>query len=378
MAIYQRPDTTTIWAESGNITIPTTEKQEEGWTEEKPPSEMMNYIHNKQDKSTAYYLQEGIPEWDIDTEYSIGAIVKFSGITYQALLQNLAKQPDTNPSNWKIAFENYGAAAAVQADLDNIKNNDGALPFYVRKSDPVMTGKATAPSFSANSGLPASADTSNTGHSFINDGDSGMFKDGTDVVITSENRLVTRFPAATIPTTDSSLNVATTQWVKDVVNAAIEAVRFQFPIGWSIITNSSANPSTVLGYGTWELDLQGKALVGVSTSTSNAVPEWAKTVNQEFGEYTHTQTLEEMPKHKHRYAGSPDSDTDGTHTGVGGYVLSSKDIDSGIEMTGKCDNPAKLSDNFTIYPDDWAAEGNSQPFNVVQPSKTKYIWTRTG
>lgn len=360
MTIYTRPENTTIWAENGNISLPTTEKQEQGWVTEKPPSEMMNWIHNKQDKGIAYLLQEGISAWDAETEYSIGAITKYNDTVYKAKLQNLNKQPDTNPANWEIAFDIYGAAAEVQADLDNIKTTDEALPFYVRKAAPVMTAKAIGTSFSANAGLPNSDNSSNTGHSFVNDGDSGLFKDGSDVVITSENRLVARFPAATIPQTDSSFNIATTQWVKDALNnvvaslnASIEAIRV--PVGNSIISSNPNNPATYFNYGTWELDVQGRALVGVSNSTSNAVPEWVKSVNQQSGDYLHTLTRDELPSIDVKYE---------RFTGAQSGTFPITNMDGNGLM--------RYSEPTTV-----SSGGNSQPFNIVQPSKTKFIWTRT-
>ena len=56
MALVTRPNTDTNWAEGGNTVEPSTEKQELGWTIEKPPNEIMNWIHNKQDKAVQYFL----------------------------------------------------------------------------------------------------------------------------------------------------------------------------------------------------------------------------------------------------------------------------------------------------------------------------------
>ena len=359
MTIYARPENTTIWAESGNISLPTTEKQEQGWVTEKPPSEMMNWVHNKQDKSIAYLLQEGISEWDAETEYTIGAFVKESGVLYQAKLQNLNKLPSTNASNWGIAFDSKGSALAVQTDLNLIKNNDGQLPYYVRKASPVMTAKAVGTSFEALFGVPVN-NQSNFGHSFVNDGDSGLFKDGDIVKIYNDSQLVANFPTS-IPAADSSKSVATTEWVTNFLNnsiaTALEALRI--PIGASLITNKSENPFTYLNYGTWVQDVQGKALIGVSSSPSPSIPNWTKFVDQEYGEYEKTLTEDNLPAHKHKINWKP---------------IAGKNIDVGntdqIGFSG--DDAADLS-GFG----DTASAGAGQAFDIVQPSQTKYIWTRT-
>lgn len=356
MTIYTRPENTTIWAENGNISLPTTEKQEQGWVTEKPPSEMMNWIHNKQDKGIAYLLQEGISAWDAETEYTIGAFVKENGVLYQAKLQNLNKLPSDNPSSWDIAFDSKGSALAVQNDLNLIKDNDGQLPYYVRKASPVMTAKATGTSFEALVGSPVN-NQSNFGHSFVNDGDSGLFKDDDIVKIYNNAQLVANFPS-TIPINDNSKAVATTEWVTNYLNNALAAAfeSLRIPVGNSLISQNPANPSTYLGYGTWELDVQGQALVGVSSSTSNAVPEWVKSVNQQSGDYLHTLNRDELPSIDVKYE---------RFTGAQSGTFPITAIDGNGLM--------RYSEPTTV-----PIGGNSQPFNIVQPSKTKFIWTRTG
>lgn len=366
MTIYTRPENTTIWAESGNISLPTTEKQEQGWVTEKPPSEMMNWVHNKQDKSIAYLLQEGISAWDAETEYTIGAFVKEGGVLYQAKLQNLNKLPSTNTTNWGVAFDSKGSALAVQTDLNLIKNNDGQLPYYVRKAAPVMTAKAVGTSFEALVGIPVD-NQSNFGHSFVNDGDSGLFKDSGIVKIYNDAQLVANFPS-TIPLLDNSKAIATTEWVNSffnsaltTFNAALEALRI--PVGNSLISNNSANPSTYLNYGTWIQDVEGKALVGVSSSISSTVPSWAKAVGQTYGEYDVILTAQNVQDHQHNLVSQVASGTAGT------YLLKTKvGTDEGYDLIGTEAPP-------TIF--QTPAIGTSTAHNNVQPSQTKYIWTRT-
>ena len=74
-----------VWAEGGNIEIPSSEKVEQGWIIEKPLNETMNWLQNRSDKMLQYINQRGVPEWDVRTEYPIGAYVSRINKIYQAL-----------------------------------------------------------------------------------------------------------------------------------------------------------------------------------------------------------------------------------------------------------------------------------------------------
>ena len=55
MPILNKPDMNYgVWAEGGNIEIPSSEKVEEGWVIEKPLNETMNWLQNRQDRMLQY------------------------------------------------------------------------------------------------------------------------------------------------------------------------------------------------------------------------------------------------------------------------------------------------------------------------------------
>lgn len=365
MTIYSRPDTTLVWASEGGLSAPSTEKYLVGWVDEKPPYEQENYVQNLQDKKLAYIFQEGIPQWHSSTEYSQNSLTKYLGVVYKALVDNLNKQPDVETASWGIAFDTYGSAAAVQDEVDEIKNTEGYLPLYVSKANPVMDDKAEAPSFSADVGF-VSTESSNVGYSFQGDNNSGMFKDGTSVVIASNGVQVAKFPEAPIAQSDSTNSVATTAWVKQLI--ATEIGKVQIQVGESFITANPNNPSTYKGYGTWVQDLQGQALVGVSSSVSSTIPEWAKTVDSVFGEYNHELIVSELPKFKLKN-GVADQQA-GVDTSCHVYGSTTEDMPN--QATSGVQNAA----GQISYQGYTSEIGNNEAHNNVQPSKTKYIWTR--
>ena len=68
MPILNKPDMNYgVWAEGGNIEIPSSEKVYEGWVVEKPLNETMNWLQNRQDRMLQYINERGIPEWDSRT-----------------------------------------------------------------------------------------------------------------------------------------------------------------------------------------------------------------------------------------------------------------------------------------------------------------------
>ena len=114
--------------------------------------------------------------------------------------------------------------------------------------------------------------------------------------------------------------------------------------------DTSAQVAIHKGYGTWTREAEGRAIVGYSSKTDS--PDWTKINGNEYGEYEHQLSIEEMPSHNHRIA-----DNAGTSGQGGGWDLNggtSNFINStGLENTG----------------------GNV-PHNNVQPSKIYNIWRR--
>ena len=91
------------------------------------------------------------------------------------------------------------------------------------------------------------------------------------------------FENGVTPINDVNLN----KMQKDILQSV-------FPVGATYITqDADTNPSTILGFGTWER-FKGKVALGVDEDDTN-LNEIGKT----GGEKTHTLTVEEMPSHRH-------------------------------------------------------------------------------
>lgn len=318
MAILNKPDMNYgVWAEGGNIEIPSSEKVEQGWIIEKPLNETMNWLQNRQDRMLQYINQRGIPEWDVRTEYPVGSYVSRVGLLYQALSDNQDADPSLNPEIWEVAFVSNSNFIDYSEKVDNIENTEGYLGLYVSKAFPVMTGSAKGVSYLDSTGI------------------SGLGFDTTVPKITNNGETVVEFSGGTNP--------------KDVVTHEQLALAIQvFKVGSVYTTTVNENPSVTFGYGTWVRFAEGKALVGFSSSVSNTIPEWVKIAGSQYGEYDHKLTINEMPSHDHDLL--PLGSSDGT-TGVdnGSSNISRK--------TGKT--------------------GGDQAHNNVQPSIVVYFWKRT-
>lgn len=122
----------------------------------------------------------------------------------------------------------------------------------------------------------------------------------------------------------------------------------QYQVGDIYLTMSANNPSERFG-GVWERIANGRMLVGVDEN-DNDFNEAGKT----GGEKTHTQTIEEMPKHKHKYSR---------------YNWYNATIDPSAGGSGREPNA-----NLTAV--DSGETGGGQPFNIMSPYITCYIWLR--
>lgn len=322
MAIVSKPNMNYgVWAEGGNIEIPSSEKVEQGWIIEKPLNETMNWLQNRQDRMLQYINQRGVPEWDVNTEYPTNAFVSRSGVIYKAISQNQDADPTLDQEVWDIAFVSYTDFVDYSEKIEAIENDEGYLSLYVSKASPVMTGVAKGVSYNDTTGV------------------SGLGFDTTTPKIVNNGETVVEFGGGTNP--------------KDVVTHEQLALAIQvFKVGSVYTTTVDENPSTTFGYGTWERFAEGRALVGFSSSVSNSIPEWVKVIDSTYGEYEHLLTIPEMPKHNH-----PIMDGDG-EAGYGGRV------DTGVSSS--------YQEVRTI-----GDRGESLPHNNVQPSIVVYFWKRT-
>lgn len=334
MPILNKPDMNYgVWAEGGNIEIPSSEKVEEGWVIEKPLNETMNWLQNRQDRMLQYINERGIPEWDARTEYPLDAYVARSGVIYKALSPSTDNDPTLHTNIWQIAF-------VTQADFDNYSNKvnsietkDGYLEWYVSKASPVLTGIAKGIAYNNSTGV------------------SGLSFDGLKPKVTNSGKTVAEFSGGTNP--------------KDVVtheqlNLAIQ----NYKVGDIYITTANTDPSSRLGYGKWERFGKGRTLVGFSDEVSNKIPEWAKVAGSSFGEYEHKLLETELPAHKH-----------GSNTRID--TADGLLIDSELAYTtsyGRRTDWLEERSSKTTYT---TAVGSNTPHNNVQPSIVVYFWKRT-
>ncbi len=358
-----KPDMQNIWAEAGAISVPPSADISEGWVVEKPPFEEANFVENRQDTGIAYLFQEGIGEWDSYTSYVTNSVVKHLGVVYKSLGANTDKQPDVFPANWAIAFDSYGSADQVQQELDALILDDDPFPQYVKEAGAIFTSRAESTSFSADGGLPTGND-SDVGFTFDLEGDTGTFKDGSDIVTMLNGVEKLRIKPSPVllensnaPVTMADLKVFWQQFVQ------IKVDDFLFT------DKAYATPTEVnadRGYGVWVKHAEGRAIVGHSSSTSNAIPDWVKTSGTVFGSYDTTLTTENLPAHK--------------HTTFDMYGSSSIPLigNSSLPSTvciGTVDS-AQYTANATPMQTGDAGLTSPESVNNVQPSIVVYIWKR--
>lgn len=336
--INTKPDMNSgLWAESGNIEIPSDTKISEGWALEKPLNEYMNWVQNRQDTMLQYLNQRGIGEWDSRTDYPMNAYVARGGSVYKAMTQNTDKDPVSNPTIWFLAFATYEEYFNLFNDVENIKTTEGFLDLYVSKNNPIMTGDAKGTAY------------------LDSHGESGLDLNSDTPVIKKDGEVVVEFSGGLNP--------------KDVVTHEQLNEHLQFyKVGDIYITTNNTNPETSLGYGSWQLYGQGKVLVGRSESLND--PNWTKVTGTTFGEYDHKLTTQELPSHYHSKSPYNKFGSRSTESGKG---------NPGSIDYGAADNEYGVG---TMGSEDWvnATEGGAggdQSHNNVQPSIVVNMWLRT-
>ena len=333
MAVINKPDMNYgIWAENGNVEIPSSEKVELGWIAEKPLNEQMNWVQNRQDAMLQYINQHGIVEWDNVTEYPINAFVAREGVVYKALSQNVDKDPTLNTAIWTVAFADFS-----QVDrINKIINDDGYVEHYVRKSAPVLNAVAKGVGYSGG------------------DTDKGVKFDGND------NLYVTNGDDNRYDFNGTYTNDNDVIRIKDIEHILEKYTRYK--VGDLYVTTNQDNPNLILGYGAWERFGEGRALVGMSDVNNTTVPDWTKYVHSKYGSYEQTLTANQIPAHKHQYDDIYYSNYGGTvpvpnNKGSSGQTDGDNAGDTVSRMTGE---------NATTN------EGH----NNVQPSVVVAIWRR--
>lgn len=345
MPISIKPDMNYgVWAEGGNIEIPSSQKVEQGWVVEKPLNETMNWLQNRQDRMLQYLNERGIAEWDIRTAYPLNAYVAHNGSIYKALAPNTDKNPSAQTSIWQLAFVSYSEFVTYANTVNSITTNDGFLKHYVKKSDPVMNSAAKAPAY---------RNPENT---------AGLGFDSDKPSIVRNGKVVVEFSGGTNP--------------KDVVTHEQLALAIQnYKVGDIYITTSSVNPFDRFGYGTWQRFGEGRTLVGLSTTISNDTPEWVKALGSVSGKYQDNIKVNEIPNHIHTFVNSYDGNS--YNSRAQDIHNWSKDIVAG----------SVIQKELSYAPDDTYDSGFLQntkdmshtqtPLSVVQPSIVVSFWKRT-
>ena len=321
MAAINKPDMNYgLWAENGNIEIPSSEKVELGWIAEKPLNEQMNWVQNRQDTMLQYINQHGIVEWDNVTEYPINAFVAREGVVYKALSQNVDKDPTLNTAIWTVAFADF----SIVDTITKITDKDGYVEHYVRKSTPVLNAVAKG-----------------VGYSFKENEKAGLHLDSDkNVIVKGADDSTFRFSKVG-DLSKSSNDVVTMETLLKIMQ--------MYKVGDLYLTTNTAEPQVILGYGTWVRFGEGRALVGVSTKAND--PDWTKGVASQYGEYEHQLTESEMPSHTH-------------------------DLNYNVGNIDGVGNPS--TDNDSMYKSFIKTEvsGEDKPHNNVQPSITVFVWRR--
>ena len=153
----------------------------------------------------------------------------------------------------------------------------------------------------------------------------------------------------------------------DFGNIKAEILQLAFPIGASYITQTDVNPSTILGFGTWER-IKGKMLVGVNEDDENF-----NEIGKTGGNTTHKITKKELPNynltvidpgHKHTKAGicyttdfGNKPSLAGSGTVGGDYVMTTDSAKTRITVS---------------------SDGGDEAFNIMNPYEVVgYMWKRT-
>lgn len=126
----------------------------------------------------------------------------------------------------------------------------------------------------------------------------------------------------------------------------IEALKDLRPVGSLYFTTVSTDPTTILGFGTWQLWGAGKVPVGVDADDTDF-----NKVEKTGGEKVHTLTAEENAKHDHLLNLKSVQVASGSGAWVAQYAGSDQNISS-MQSTG------------------------GQAHNNLPPYITCYIWKR--
>lgn len=139
-----------------------------------------------------------------------------------------------------------------------------------------------------------------------------------------------------------------------------------WPVGSVFLATVNTNPATLLGYGTWQQMAFGRTLIGEGTTTDVNGEQRTFTSGSAGGEFRHTLSVDEMPKHGHPWEATGSQFGDSGTTG--GFVSG----DSSPFAQNANVNSANSGDGRQI-----GGAGNSQPHNNLIPYLVVFMWKRT-
>lgn len=177
---------------------------------------------------------------------------------------------------------------------------------------------------------------------------------------------------------------------------------FVYPVGSIYMTTNSQNPSTLFG-GEWVAWGQGRVPVGAGTGTDSNSVSKTFVSDETGGEYNHTLSNEEMPKHYHKgtlleYSETLLETSDPPYTEVNTKMVSKNNSiyskigkmhEDYLKTPGKIFPFVKAGTDFragnngenkdVLYSIEGMiqGDGNDEPHNNIQPYITCYMWKRT-
>lgn len=154
----------------------------------------------------------------------------------------------------------------------------------------------------------------------------------------------------------------------------LSASAFQTPVNRLVfIDGDSRNPAVIYGYGTWVPYGQGRVLIGHGTGTDINGVQQSFSAGGTGGEYKHTISNSEMPKHTHQYSDDYLFENAGSVTTVPASNKRTTGFINGGVGNGRMD-----TDNNTMAftNKNTESEGGGQAMNVTQPFVVLHIWRR--
>lgn len=161
MTINAKPTFNTVWAERGDVIVPSDLKIARGWVVEIPPHQQFNWWMKRVDSMLVHINQRGIPQWDATMQYYTGLsyVQAPDGVVYRAIQDSLGRSPVNSPTFWEVAFMRR-ADAYTKLEIDTFRNTDRTYvdATFLRKASNLsdVPNKADA---RANLGIYSQAET---------------------------------------------------------------------------------------------------------------------------------------------------------------------------------------------------------------------------